>query len=148
MNPNHSLQATKKSWLLVFSILVFSIGFYGFLAGIIERFGTRAANSDLAARPFFVAFAVIALIASLVWLRFRIDGKIGGEGRQKLLSPEQFQTDSIVALALAEACSTFGLALFFMGAPISDFAFFAFGTLFVDFAFILPRGIQFWATQK
>lgn len=99
-------------------------------------------------RPIFASLGVVALVASVTWLHFSIDGKIGGEGRPASLSPAEFQSHSIVALALAEACSIFGLVLFFLGAPIQEFGYFAAGTLFIDFAFILPRGLQFWSTQK
>ena len=88
------------------------------------------------------------LVISVAWLRFRVDGRIGGEGRDLVMSPEQFQTDSIMALALSEACAILGLLLFFLGAPLKELAFFAAGTLLVDFAFILPRGLQFWSAYE
>ncbi len=144
-------QATPKIWFPIFFGISSSVLIYGLLCYLITHNPTakRHISPNLAElRPFFVALALMSLVAALAWLRFRVDGKIGGEGRPVALSPIQFQTDSIVALALSQACSVYGLALFFLGAPISEFAVFAFGTLFVNFAFILPRGIQFWSTQK
>jgi len=92
--------------------------------------------------------AVAMLVASVAWLRFRVDGKMGGEGRELMLSPDQFQTDSIVSLALSEACAIYGLLLFFLGAPLREFALFGLGTPMVNFFFILPRGLAFWSAWE
>lgn len=136
----------RRTWLVIFGALSASILVYCLMCFLIEHNNTtRHINPANVAqiRPFFIVFALAALIASVAWLRFRVDGKIGEDGRDLSLSAEQFQTDSIVALALSEACTIFGLTLFFIGIPLHEFAFFALGTLFVNFAFILPRGLMF-----
>ncbi|PQV63982.1 hypothetical protein B1R32_1074 [Abditibacterium utsteinense] len=151
MNSQTPRPITKKSWFSIFFVLCGSVLTYGLLCYLITHNpdAKRSAMPDpTTMRPILIAAGVAALVVSLAWMRLRIDGKIGGEGRPVALSPQEFQTESIIALALAEGCSIFGLQLFFMGAPMSEFAVFGFGTLFVDFAFILPRGIQFWSTQK
>lgn len=140
--------AARQTWLIIFGALVFSILIYGLLCFLIMQ-SPQPRNTNPASlaqmRPFMIAAAVGALVFSVVWLRVRVDGKIGGEGRPVTLSAGEFQSHSIVALALSEACAIFGLVLFFLGAPITEFAIFAAGTLLVDFAFILPRGLQFWS---
>ncbi len=139
----------QKTWFIIFFALVASIGTYGLLCFFVTQNPTRPISPTLATmRPFFIALAVAALMAAVAWLRFRVDGQIGGEGRPVTMSPAQFQTGTIIALALSEACAIFGLVLFFLGAPLGEFALFALGSVFVDLAFVLPRGIQFWATQK
>ncbi len=143
---------TRLTWLIIFGGLVCSVFAYGllcFLIDISHESKPRALNaaSLTAIRPILVVAAVVTLVAAVAWLRFRVDGKIGGEGREVVLSAAEFQTDSIVALALSESCAILGLLLFFLGAPLKEFALFALGTLIVDFAFILPRGLQFWATR-
>lgn len=138
------------TWFILFAALTFSVVIYGLLCFIMEQDPKpRTINPATVAqmRPFFIAAAVGVLLVSVAWMRFRVDSKIGGEGRAVMLTPKQFQADSIVALALSEACSVFGLTLFFLGAPLKEFALFALGTLVVNFAFILPRGLQFWATH-
>lgn len=112
------------------------------------RTAHRADPATLAqVQPIAIGAAVAMLITSVAWFRFRVDGKIGEEGRAVILSPQQLQSDSIVALALSEACVLLGLILFFMGAPLKELLLCAAGTLIVDFAFILPRGLQFWAAN-
>jgi hypothetical protein len=41
---------------------------------------------------------------------------LGDRSSAALMEPGEFQTQSIIALALAEACSIYGLLLFFLGA--------------------------------
>ena len=141
----------RQTWLIIFGALVFSVFVYGLLCYLIEHSPTprRVNAASLAAmRPILIGLGIAALVVSVGWLRFNIDGKIGDGSRDLALSPGQFQTNSIVALALSEACCIFGLLLFFIGAPIKEFAIFALGTLFIDFAFILPRGLQFWSAYE
>ncbi|RYX86269.1 hypothetical protein EON83_03330 [bacterium] len=143
-------QSNRQVWLIIFGALVCSVLIYGLLCFFLEHSKSpRTTNPASLAqlRPFIIGLAVIMLIASVAWLRFKVDGKIGGEGRPVTITPPEFQSDSIVALALSEACAIFGLMLFFLGAPLQEFAFFAAGTLLVDFAFILPRGLQFWSAM-
>ena len=143
--------ALRQTWLIVFGALVVSVFSYGLLCYLIEHSpNPRQVNAASVAtmRPILIGMGIAALVASVGWLRFTIDGKIGDGGRDLALSPGQFQTKSIVALALSEACCIFGLLLFFMGAPMKEFAIFALGTLFIDLAFILPRGLQFWAAYE
>ena len=139
---------TRQTWLIIFGALAFSVVMYCVLGFITEQHPRRVNPASVAQmRPFLIGAAVVMLVISVAWIRFRVDGKIGGEGRDLAMSPEQFQTDSLVALALSEACAILGLLLFFLGAPLRELAMFAAGTLLVDFAFILPRGLQFWAAH-
>ena len=139
---------TRKRWLVTFGFFVLLVGVYGAVCFWVEHSTHRTPDLNNVAqlRPYMVVAGVISLIGAVVWLRFRVDGKIGEDGRELILASPQFLTDSIVAFSLSNYCALLGLALFFMGAPAQEFLFFAVGTLGVDFAFILPRGLQFWAS--
>jgi hypothetical protein len=52
---------------------------------------------------------------------------------------ERFKTAMILSLAFAEACCVFGLLLFLLGAPASEFLRFQAATIGVDALFILPQ---------
>lgn len=143
--------ALRQTWLTIFGALSFSVLVYLLLAYFIEHSPkSRQVNSQTLATmtPIIAFLGVAMLFAAVAYIRFRVDGKIGEEGRPILLTPEQFQTQSIVAFSLSEACATFGLLLFFLGAPLQQLAYFALGTLFVNFAFILPRGLKFWRSYE
>lgn len=146
-SPQHSPAALRQTWFVIFVFLCFSVLPYLLIGYLIEHGATvpRGNPQSLAAlTPFIIPAAGLMLVASIAYLRFQVDGKIGGEGRPLTLSPTEFQTLSIIALALSEACSIFGLFLFFIGAPLQQLAYFVLATLFVNFAFVLPRGLRFW----
>ncbi len=149
MNPT---PPARRTWLIIFAALSATVFVYGLLAYLIEHNpqSHRTVNPASVAtmRPLLILLALGMLGASVAWLRFRVDGKIGEDGRELLLTPGQFQTDSIVSLALSEACTIYGLLLFFLGAPLREYALFGLGTLLVNFAFILPRGLAFWAAWE
>lgn len=139
----------RQQWLIIFGALVASVAIYGLMCFFIAQ-NPKSHPASLVltqARPVVIGLGIASLLASVLWLRFAVDGKIGGDGRPMTLSASEFQTRSIIALALAEACALFGLLLFFLGAPLADFGLFALGTLLIDFAFVLPRGLAFWMRQ-
>lgn len=145
INPN-----PRRTWLIIFAALVWTVFIYGLMAFLLDLSPSRQSPTGrppdpTALRPIFYGLAVLALVASAGWLHFSTYGKIGGEGRKVELSPSEFQTNSIVALALAEACVILGLALFFLGAPLRELLIFGAGTLLVDLLVILPRGLAFWS---
>ena len=97
--------------------------------------------------------AILALVASVAWMYVKTNGKIGdgstyGVAKAELMSPSEFQTNSIVALALSEACTIYGLTLFFIGVAIKDFVPFAVGTVLVDLFYILPCGLKYWSNWE
>ncbi len=142
--------ANKRTWLIIFGALVWSVVIYGFLTFLLSQNPVSRPNPANAAplRPFVYGAALLALIGAAAYLHFTTYGKIGGEGRAPTLSGEQFQTHSIIALALSEACSIIGLVLFFLGAPMQEFFGFAAATIVLDLVFILPRGLSFWANWE
>ena len=150
--------ATKKTWFVIFFALTASVAIYGLMAFMIaqNRSAPAPGNSLATLRPIFYIAAGLALIASVGWMHFRTHGKIGDRGdvislpgsQVALMPASQFQTETIVALALAEACSIFGLVLFFLGAPLVEFARFAAGTILVDLLYFLPKGIRYWAAWE
>ena len=151
-------QTNRQTWLIIFAALVGSVAMYGLLCFFVTQ--GRIAHPQSAPKPpvnvlrwMFTAMAVIALLASVAWMYMKTNGKIGdgstfGVSKVQVMTPGEFQTQSIVALALAEACTIYGLALFFMGASMRDFVPFAAGTLLVDLFFILPRGLKYWSSWE
>jgi hypothetical protein len=117
---------------------------------LVEQHTTRVPDLNNAAklRPYMIATGLIALVGSVTWLRMRVDGKIGEQGSGLMMPTSQFLIESIIALSLPNFCAMQGIAFFFMGASFKELAIFALGALFVDFAFILPRGLQFWAAVE
>lgn len=147
MNPQ-ATPATKRTWFIIFGALVFALFIYALLCYLIlqtRRLAPYAANTVATMRPILGAVGVAVLIGSVAYLSRSMAGKSGGS---ELMTPRAFQSASIVSLALAEACAIFGLTLFFMGGTIRDYAMFAAGTLFVDFAFILPKAKRYWAAWE
>ena len=145
----------KRTWLIVFGALVASIFIYGLLCVILTQARTLhpVKPPEAGMSLGFHVVAVVALIAAIGWMHVTLGGKIGGtsiygESQSLLMQPSAFQSNSIVALAIAESCTIFGLTLFFMGATIKDFLPFAVGTLLVDLFFILPRGLKYWASWE
>jgi len=148
-------QATKATYFVIFFSLTFSVVIYGFLAFILSQSKTpRAVSPSLGTlRPLFYILAAVALLASIAWVTFRTQSQTGsGAGTTldalSLMPPQRFQTETIISLALAEVCAIVGLLLFFLGAPLVEFAYFAAGTLAVDLLFILPRAIGYWAAWE
>ncbi len=151
-------QTNRQTWLIIFAAIVGSVAMYGLVCFFIAQ--GRTAHAQSAPKPpadvlrwMFTAMAVVTLLASIGWMYLKTNGKIGdvstfGAFTVQVMSPSEFQTQSIVALALAEACTIYGLALFFMGASIRDFAPFAMGTVLVDLFFILPRGLKYWSSWE
>jgi len=151
-------KADKKNWLIIFAALVGSVFIYGLMCFVITQ--GRVANPQSAPKTpqdtlrwMFSAMAVVALLASLGWMHVKTSGKIGdgstyGLAKAELMSPGEFQTQSIIALALSEACTIYGLTLFFIGVAIKDFVPFAVGTLLVDLFYILPRGLKYWSSWE
>ena len=150
-----SAATSKTTWFIIFFALVVSVGIYGLLCFLMAQSrSTPSGNSLGTLRPIFYVLAGASLLASIAWMHFKTYGKIGGSPvspattAATLLSPQEFQTVSITGLAMAEACSIYGLVLFFIGAPIMEFARFAAGTLAVDLLYILPKGISYWAAWE
>jgi hypothetical protein len=147
MNPQPV--PTKQSWLIILGALAVSSLLYGLMAYFIENGKTpRTVSPGLPTmRTVMTLIALAELGASVAWLHFQTLGKMGGQG-ETLLSPAQFQTQSIIAMALAESCSVSGLTLFFMGQTLAQFAPFIFGTLAVFLFWILPKGLRYWAAWE
>jgi len=146
--PSHS-SAPRRTWLTILVALAFSVLMYGFLAFLIENGkAPRVVSSSLPTlRALMTLFAVGELAASVAWLQFATQGKMSDSGGP-ILTPAQFQTQSIVAMALAEACCISGLLLFFLGNTLKQFIPFMAGTLAVFFLFILPKGLRYFAAWE
>jgi len=146
MPPSSTSSALRRTWLTILVALAFSALMYGLLAFFIENGkAPRVISSSLPTmRALMTLFAVAELGASVAWLQFATQGKMSDSGGP-ILTPAKFQEQSIVAMALAEACSVSGLLLFFMGNTLRQFVPFIAGTLAVFFLFILPKGLRYFA---
>ncbi len=148
----------KKTWLIIFGAFVGSVFNYGLMCFFMTQ--ARLKNPLSAPNPptdvicwIIDALAILSLLAAISWMYVKMSGQIGGDptyslGKHKLIAPSEFQTRSVVALGIAEACVVLGLVLFYMGASIKDFVPFAVGTILVDVLYILPRGLKYWSSWE
>ena len=136
----------RQTWLIIFGALAFSILIYGLLAFLIENGATpRVVSAGLPAlRILVTALALAALLASIGWLHFATAGKMG-DSNAPILTPAEFQTQSIIAMALTETCTILGLFLFFLGNTLAQFAPYMAASLLVYLGYILPKGLRYWA---
>lgn len=139
------------TWFIVFFGYVISIGAYGLLCFMIQRSKSTPPSglSLTTLRPILYVAAGGCLLASIVWMHLKSQGKAKLVGEPRTLpSPQEFQTATVTALSIADACAILGLMLFLMGAPIAEFAWFAIATVVVMLVFILPKGINYWAAWE
>jgi hypothetical protein len=155
-NSALDVAAARRTWLIIVLAFAFSVvmnGLIGFFMMQQER--TPNARALAMIRPLTYGLAVFQLLAAVGWLHLKTNGRIGdtlnvvgSSSTTTLMEPGDFQTQTIVALAMAELCSVWGLVLFFLGAPITEFAVFAAGSLLVILLYILPRGLKYWAARE
>ena len=138
--------SARQTWLIILGALAVSILIYGFLAYLIQNSANpRAINPNLPTlRVIFTALALASLLAGIGWLHFATSGKMG-DSNAPILAPGEFQTQSIVAMALTELCTILGLLLFFLGNTLAQFAPYMAASLLVYLGYILPRGLRYWA---
>jgi F0F1-type ATP synthase membrane subunit c/vacuolar-type H+-ATPase subunit K len=149
--PQEQVAPQKSTWFILwvaFVGMVFSYGLIGFFIGK----PTRAGANDVF-QLVLGALSVLQLIAAVIWMQVktRVPSTqlfVGSASKEPVQEPMEFQTNSIIAMALAEACSLYGLMLLIMGAPITTYALFAAGALIVSVGFILPRGIAYWTAYE
>lgn len=141
--------ADRKTWITIVLAMAFSVLAYGLVCYLTLHNPQRRPPSPHLATlsPVLSGLAILALVASVCWLQSKTQRRMSGVGGD-LMTPTQFQTESIVALAFAEMCAIFGLLLFFLGGTWQGFVPFALGTLAIDLAFILPKGIRYWAAWE
>jgi hypothetical protein len=148
-----TVKQQKQTYFIIFFALVGSVGTYLLLCFLMSQ-NRRPLTPAPAVAGLITVLAIVALIASIAWLQFRTSGRAGDAPAMStttpsaLMSPAEFQTETIIAMALAEACAILGLLLFFMGGPLKGFIPFAAGTLAVDLAYILPRALRYWAAYE
>jgi hypothetical protein len=144
---NKQTTAKKTTWFIIFFAFVTSVGVYGLLCFIIQQSKSPPQPQSIlpTVRPILYAAAGVCLLASIVWMHLKSQGKAKMVGEPLTLpSPDEFQTATITALSLADTCAPFGLLLFFLGAPIAEFARFAVASVVVMLFFILPKGMGYW----
>ena len=153
--PALTVKQMKLTWLIIWAAICVSVLIYGLVCFMMLSSPQRQMlrGPQPAFEYTMYAVAVATLIAASVWA-YRSTAAVSQRAMQAahektpLPNPGEFQTNSIIALTLSEACSIYGLMLFFMGMPISKFAVFAAGTLLVNIAVILPRGLAYWVAWE
>lgn len=152
-----SSPATPKSDALTYFTIFGSITFSAFLYTALAFFmETTRSRTRLTATPAPMpginlgigAVALLSLLAASAFMvlqtRGRIDGAAMPDTNPSRLSHSDFQTVSIIALALAEVCAIAGLVLFFLGGPAIGILPYVGGTLAVNFLVILPIALRYW----
>lgn len=153
--------SARDDYETIFGALCASILIYGALVYILAQ-SSASRGVPVSSQPVndtlrFILYGAAATMlgASVVFMQISMAGKIGDSRvlaqlttPVPLMEPAQFQTFSIIALALSEACTIIGLLLFFLGGKAEHFAFFAAGTLLVNFLFILPKGLRYWSNLE
>ena len=136
----------RQTWLIILGALAVSVLIYGLLAYFIQSSPSpRAINANLPTlRVVFTALALASLLAGIGWLHFATQGKMG-DSNAPILTPGEFQTQSIIAMALTEGCTILGLTLFFLGNTLAQFAPYIAASLLVYGGYILPKGLRYWA---
>ena len=124
-------QRKRILYILSFAF-VFAEGIFRLLVFLLNQ---EPRNSSPAAtmatlRPICYAMAGVALLTSIGWTYMRT---------RYSTSWQRFQSNVIVSLALAEACTIFGLLLFFLGGPANEINGFIIATVMVDLVVILPQ---------
>jgi F0F1-type ATP synthase membrane subunit c/vacuolar-type H+-ATPase subunit K len=140
----------RRTWLIILFAMVMTIPIYGVLCYFMMQGKTwppKTPPNFATVRLMVSIMAVAELAAAVAFLQLKTWGRLGEE-RNQLMSPQEFQTNSIISMALAEACTIMGLFLFFSGNPIENFAYYALGTLAVHIGFILPKGLKYWAAWE
>jgi hypothetical protein len=140
MSPVSNVQR-KSTWYILFGGFIFAIAaFTGMVYMLASEHAAIATSSSLGImRPIVYGLAVLSLLGAIHRIRF---------GAFEELSIPRFQTKTILSLAFSEACTIFGLLLFFLGAPPAEYLRFALGTLAVNFLVILPVGNRYWSLHR
>lgn len=143
-----NLWGTRRGWFRAFSLSVGSVAtIWVITLGLTQRPDQHPSDSVQFLRLAFGVVSVFLLLLSVVWLQWRTTNKKCVLG-EEIISPSKFQTDSIIALGIASTCTFYGLAIAIEGGTWNDAVWFALGTLAVGFAFILPKGIRYWAAWE
>ena len=124
----------KQTRVILTAAFMASIVIHGMLVVIMARQSSTApANFPQIGRGICYTVAAAGLLTSIYWTLVKLPAAVG---------PQRFQTEMIVALALAEICSIAGLFLFFASHAPADFWPFGGGALLVQGLFILPRVLE------
>lgn len=131
-----TLGRERTSWLFLLGAMVASILAYAGLAvAVAGGFRGALAAASPVLRYGLYAFAAILLVLALSKTRGWND---------PTLPSSAFRVQSILALALVEAISLYGLLLAFLTRSLSDFFVLASVALATDLFVILPRGLAYW----
>jgi hypothetical protein len=126
----------KKTWMILTYAFMMSIGLY---CGLVLMLNAQPLSTPPDASVLPVAhticytFAAVGLLGSLYWSQVKM---------RATTAPPRFQTDMVLALALAELPTISGLLLFFLSRKTTEFWPFAIASLLIMALFILPRVLQ------
>jgi F0F1-type ATP synthase membrane subunit c/vacuolar-type H+-ATPase subunit K len=152
----------RQTYFIIFFALLMSVGIYVLLGFILSQSRKPLPAPAEPLRLVFHVLAAGALVAAVAWMQFRTGNRVRDLAEvgtfstrtgtirtattppRNVMTPGEFQTETIIALAIAEVCVILGLTYFFMGAPLVAFLPFAAGTLAVDLLGILPKALTYW----
>ena len=121
----------KTNYVLFFSFIA-CIGMFRILIAEITMKPHRVPHtaSPGSMRSICLVLAVGCLLISVAWTMLKT---------RNSTSPMRFQSNMVLSLAWSNACSIFGLVLFFLGGEPGEFTIYAVGSLLVDLVVILPQ---------
>jgi len=139
-------QTPKMTWFVIVLAMVLAIVFYGLIAMLLPRESLPVQPPAVLSmlRPFLFAFGMVCVLGAIGWIYRNAQGS----ATTTLPSPRDFNTATIIGLALAEVGALAGLVLFVLGGPFSDFVLLALGALAVDLLYILPKGRSYWTAWE
>ncbi len=148
-------QPSRSTWLIIASSMAIACVIYAFVLYMILRTpsATPALPASPAARVAFWCAAAVALVASMLWTHLRLRVPIGRALRSEpdatLPGTVEFQTASIVSLALAEAACVFGFVEgILFRTPLPDYVPFGIAGLAVIVFDIVPLGLSYWTAWE
>ncbi len=136
----------RLTWLTIVFAFIGSLVMYGMLAYTLDSSGARAVTEGLETIRLPISLlAIFVLLASIVWAQLRLTvHAMSPSSATDLLPPQKYIANTLISLALAEACAIVGLLMFFLGASYGEFLVFVVPSAVVMAVVILPKGIAYW----
>lgn len=132
----------KSVWYALFGTFCLSVALIGaapFLLG-----GPKASGDPSGSITMAYALAALVLLASVAVAALNMRPREGTRARITWPTPSEFQTTTLIALALSEVAAVIGFVMVGLKSPMDSWPFPA-ASLLVNLMVILPRAIQYWA---
>jgi hypothetical protein len=127
-------QSKKITWIVLVAAFIVSVFMYGTLVMLLSQRPATAVTVNVdTLRSVCYTVAGAGILTAAYWALVKLPA-----------APDdaRFQTDMILALALAEVSCIMGMLLFFLSHKSAEFWPFGIATLVVNLVFILPRVLQ------